>query len=335
MLITDYPMGVDDYRLYTMMDYVRDNGGVLVTFGHNITQDTDYALRMSYERLNNICEYAQTDNLKFYRASDLVTKQPPIANFTSSLTSGIAPLNVSLTDTSIGSPTSWSWNFGDGSNSTVQNPVHTYSAAGNYTVSLTVSNAGGSNTTTKTDYITVTTWRPPVAAFSASPTSGAAPLTVAFTDASTGSPTSGSWNFGDGSNSTVQNPVHTYSAAGNYTVSLTVSNAGGTNTTTKTDYIVVTTSAPPVAAFSASPTSGAAPLTVAFTDASTGSPTSGSWNFGDGSNSTVQNPVHTYSAAGNYTVSLTVSNAGGTNTTTKTDYIMLFPLHLQLILLTV
>jgi len=69
-LITDYPMGVDDYRLHTMMDYVRDNGGVLVTFGHNITQDTDYSLRMSYARLNDICEYAQTNNLKFYRASD-------------------------------------------------------------------------------------------------------------------------------------------------------------------------------------------------------------------------------------------------------------------------
>ena len=81
---------------------------------------------------------------------------PPVANFTGNPTSGPSPLTVAFTDTSTGSPTSWSWTFGDGGTSTVKNPSHTYSGAGAYTVALTATNAYGSNTNTKTNYITVT-----------------------------------------------------------------------------------------------------------------------------------------------------------------------------------
>ena len=87
----------------------------------------------------------------------------------------------------------------------------------------------------------MTTVPKPVAAFSASPTSGNAPLSVAFTDKSTGSPTSWKWNFGDGTSSTVKSPTHTYSSKGNYTVTLTATNAAGSNTVTKSSYIKVTT----------------------------------------------------------------------------------------------
>ncbi|AAM05162.1 DUF3344 domain-containing protein [Methanosarcina acetivorans] len=79
----------------------------------------------------------------------------PVADFTATPTSGDAPLAVNFTDTSTGSPTSWFWDFGDGANSTEQNPSHTYSAAGNYTVNLTVENAAGSDFELKTDYIEV------------------------------------------------------------------------------------------------------------------------------------------------------------------------------------
>jgi beta propeller repeat protein len=82
-----------------------------------------------------------------------------------------------------------------------------------------------------------------------------------------------------------------------------------------------TISYPPVAAFSASPISGKAPLKVQFTDKSTGSPTSWKWSFGDKTYSTAKNPVHKYTAAGKYTVSLTVKNAAGSNTAKKTSYI--------------
>jgi uncharacterized protein (TIGR02145 family) len=163
---------------------------------------------------------------------------------------------------------------------------------------------------------------PPVADFTATPTSGTAPLTVNFTDQSTNNPTSWAWDFGDGNTSTQQNPQHTYQDAGSYTVQLTVSNSFGSDTETKTDYIQGNqTGYAPVAAFTANPTSGTAPLTVNFTDQSTNNPTSWAWDLGDGNTSTEQNPQHTYQDAGSYTVQLTVSNSFGSDTETKTDYI--------------
>jgi PKD repeat protein len=168
---------------------------------------------------------------------------------------------------------------------------------------------------------------PPVAAFSGTPTAGPAPLTVAFSDASSGSITAWSWDFGDGATSTAQNPSHTYTASGSYTVSLTVTGPGGSTTATKTNYISVAppSEPPPVAAFSATPTVGPAPLTVAFSDASSGSITAWSWDFGDGATSTAQNPSHTYTASGSYTVSLTVTGPGGSDSEVKTNYITVSP----------
>ncbi len=79
----------------------------------------------------------------------------PVANFTSNATQGMAPLSVQFNDTSIGNPTSWNWNFGDGINSTLQNPTHAYKTAGTYNVTLTASNSVGSNTLTQNNYIAV------------------------------------------------------------------------------------------------------------------------------------------------------------------------------------
>ncbi len=167
----------------------------------------------------------------------------PTAQFVGDPTSGDTPLTVSFTDQSTNNPTSWSWDFGDGSTSTQQNPSHTYNTAGTYNVSLTATNDCGSGIETKTNYITVSdpTCDLPVAEFSGTPTSGNSPLTVSFTDQSTNNPTSWSWDFGDGSSSTQQNPSHTYNSAGSYTVSLTATNSCGANTKTKIDYITVTT----------------------------------------------------------------------------------------------
>ncbi len=164
----------------------------------------------------------------------------------------------------------------------------------------------------------------PAADFSASVISGNAPLTVKFTDKSTGSPTEWKWSFGDGSALVTQyNPTYTYTKAGTYTVKETVSNAAGKDTEIKTNYITVK-AAPvkaPVAAFSASTTSGKKPLKVQFTDKSTNSPTSWKWSFGDGTYSTSKSPSHTYSKAGKYTASLTVKNSKGSNTKTASGYI--------------
>ena len=77
----------------------------------------------------------------------------PVANFTSNVTNGSAPLTVQYTDTSAGSPTSWNWNFGDGQSSTVENPTHTYSEVGNYNVTLNVTNSAGSSSLTQNNYV--------------------------------------------------------------------------------------------------------------------------------------------------------------------------------------
>jgi PKD repeat protein len=419
---------------------------------------------------------------------------PPTAAFVGSPTSGDAPLTVDFTDQSTGGPTSWSWDFGDTGSSSAQNPSHTYTAVGTYTVTLTVSNAYGSDDEVKVNYITVTEpgsgyadlpystgfesgsldqywttnvtnegrvqittantphsgsyhmtmddavnggnysqceawlhldlagasdveldfwWKdfsdethaqdgvyfsdnggssftkvldlpgasytnnvwnnfvldvddlassaglsltgtfvikfqqydnymittdgmafddisvtevtptPPVAAFVGNPTSGEVPLTVNFTDQSTGSITSWSWDFGDGvGTSTAQNPSYEYTSTGTYTVTLTVTGPGGSDDEVKVDYITVNPPAPPVAAFVGNPTSGDVPLTVNFTDQSTGSITGWSWDFGDGvGTSTAQNPSYEYTSTGTYTVTLTVTGPGGSDDEIKTDYI--------------
>jgi PKD repeat protein len=157
------------------------------------------------------------------------------------------------------------------------------------------------------------------AAFTGTPTDGCKPLTVTFTDQSTGPVTSWSWNFGDGGNSTLQNPTHQYTSTGPFTVSLTVTSATCNDTETKTNYIMVRDV--PVAGFVGVPTSGYVPFTVTFTDQSTGYPTSWQWDFGDAGTSTLQNPTHQYTTAGNYTVTLTVSNACGSDVEQKVNYI--------------
>jgi len=158
--------------------------------------------------------------------------------------------------------------------------------------------------------------------FDANPTSGDAPLVVNFTDASTGDITNWYWDFGDGSTSTAPHAMKSYGSAGTYTVSLTVTGPNGTATETKTNLITVTDPPlPPIANFTASPTFGVAPLIVDFADSSIGSFNSWSWDFGDGTTSTAQSPVHTYSTAGNYTVSLSVTGQEGRDAETKTGYI--------------
>ncbi|MFC1978439.1 PKD domain-containing protein [Chloroflexota bacterium] len=164
----------------------------------------------------------------------------------------------------------------------------------------------------------------PSAAFSATPTSGEAPLSVQFTDASSGA-TGWSWDFdNDGTaDSTSQNPQHIYDTAGTHTVKLAVTGDGGSDDETKTGYITVTapaaSPAAPSANFTATPASGEAPLSVQFSDTTTGDVTSWSWDFdNDGTaDSTVQNPVHLYNTADTYTVKLTVTGLGGSDTESK------------------
>ena len=246
---------------------------------------------------------------------------PPAAAFGASVTGGTVPLTVSFTDQSTGSPASWSWSFGDGGTSSQQNPTYQYQNPGTYTVSLTASNAAGSNTKTQPALITVNPG--PFVSFYGAPLSGVAPLTVSFVDQSGNSPTAWLWDFGDGGTSTLQNPTHAYASAGTYSVRLTATTAMGTASKTFAGYVQVTATAPLVAAdFTASPVTGTAPLTVAFSDKSSGNPTSWSWSFGDGATSAEQFPSHVYTSAGSCSVMLTVIGAGGTDSITRAGYIV-------------
>jgi PKD repeat protein len=251
---------------------------------------------------------------------------PPTAQFSATPLVGVMPLTVQFTDQS--SPgtqaiTAWSWTFGDGGTSTAANPTHTYTLAGTYTVTLKVTTTVGSDSDTQTNYITVhPTPVPPTADFSGTPTAGLSPLLVQFTDHSTAgtSPiTAWLWTFGDGGTSTSANPSHTYASPGSYAVSLQVTTADGQNTKTRAAYIQACRI--PVADFFGTPLTGLAPLTVQFTDLTTGAPAGWTWNFGDGSSNGTQNPSHVYSAPGIYSVSLRVENACGTDSIAKSGYI--------------
>ncbi|RKY78469.1 hypothetical protein DRQ07_07595, partial [candidate division KSB1 bacterium] len=244
---------------------------------------------------------------------------PPVADFSAEPVSGLKPLTVNFKDKSTGDIETFYWVFGDGASSTEQNPVHTYNLSGQYSVALTVTGQGGSNTKSREAYIHVAD-SPPVADFSYYPQKGEKPLTVNFTDKSSGVVASYLWYFGDGDSSTVKSPEHTYDSTGVFSVSLTVANAGGSSTKT-IDSAVVVTPPLPVPDFEGTPRNGPAPLSVQFTNKTTGVADSCTWDFGDGTKITGQDPVHVYDKIGYYTVRLTAWRAGESNSETKENYI--------------
>src|SRR5690606_10838449 len=120
------------------------------------------------------------------------------------------------------------------------------------------------------------------------------------------------WNLGNGNNSTAQNPSASYINPGTYTVTLTVTGPGGTDTEQKTAFVTVFT--PPSPAISASHNTGCFPFEVQFTDESIegDSPVaSWSWDFGDGGTSTAEHPSHTYTTSGTFGVTLILTDANG------------------------
>ena len=249
------------------------------------------------------------------------SESAPTAEFTSDVIGGFVPFDVTFTDLSTGNPASWQWDFGDGDISSEQNPTHTYNFAGDFTVTLTVTNGNGSDTEIKTGLISSDPPSNCTASFNADKTSGFAPLEVQFTDISTGNPVSWQWEFGDGDISSEQNPVHTYQTAGIFSVTLTISGSCGIDVDTRTNLIIVGSVSGPVAEFNGNPGAGFAPLDVEFENLSTGDPTSFAWEFGDGGSSSDENPNHTYNNSGIYTPSLLVSNANGADLEIKTNLI--------------
>jgi PKD repeat protein len=251
------------------------------------------------------------------------------ADFTVNHVSGCAPLSVTFSDASTGGPTSWSWDFGNGNTSTLQNPSATYATPGTYTVSLTVSNGGGSNTLTRNAYITVFA-KPTAYLTAASPPAGCLPLSVNFQDSSVqgdGVINTWLWDFGDGATGNAQDPTHSYTLAGTYTVSLTVTDANGCSASVLRNNYVTVAANGPTADFTGSPlTACAAPLNVTFTNNSSGgtAPLSYAWDFGDGNTSGGTSPSNSYATTGSYTVKLVVTDAGNCkDSLVRNNYVVL------------
>ncbi|MGZ5431362.1 MAG: PKD domain-containing protein [Thermoanaerobaculia bacterium] len=211
------------------------------------------------------------------------------------------PRKVQFFDRSTGDPTAWSWTFGDDKTSSARNPSHVYASDGTFSVTLVASNPFSSGSVSR--FINTTPTDPPIAAafdFEQDPND---PKKVQFFDRSTGNPTAWSWTFGDDKTSSARNPSHTYADAATFTVSLLASNAFSSGSVSR---FINTAPAAPTADFDWEADGRA----IQFVNKSTNGATL-LWDFGDGKTSTETNPRHTYATAGEYPVTLTATNAGG------------------------
>ena len=267
----------------------------------------------------------------------------PVAGAAAMPTNGVAPVMVAFDATSStdsdGTIVAYAWDFGDGSNSAGASPMHTYANVGNFTAVLTVTDDDGATASDSVSIsVTALPNNAPIAAASATPRTGIAPLAVTFDSTgsfdSDGMLSAYNWNFGDGASSTRANPSHTYNNVGNFTATLTVTDDDGA--TASASVSISVTAAPnnaPTAVAAASPLSGDSPLSVDF-DSSGSMDTDGNiaayaWDFDDGARSTQRNPSHTYNNAGNYTAVLTVTDDRGATGTDSVDIEVTGPQGLQ------
>jgi PKD repeat protein len=237
----------------------------------------------------------------------------PHASFTANQRNGCVPLNVEFTNMSTGA-VSYYWDMGNGNTSTLPNPSNLYTNPGSYTVFLVAIDATGNrDTATIVNYITVAPL--PAADFYATATTSCLDNNLFhFINTSIGG-SSYLWDFGDGNTSTAQNPTHSYTLSGTFTVTLIVTNGSGcSDQEIRNEYITIYPK--PDATITASDTISCDPSTVFhFTNNATA--TSWHWNFGDSNTSTQQNPSHTYATGGNYQVSLIVTNSYGCSDTSS------------------
>jgi gliding motility-associated-like protein len=251
----------------------------------------------------------------------------PVVNFSANPDNGCLSLTTtfidSTTDLNVATITSRRWDFGDGSpNSTAASPTHVYSLTGDFSVKLVaVDNVGCTDSFTRAAYVHV---HKPGAAFFASPVNACPGTPVNFINTSSGIPVTSYWDFGDGTTSTDNSPLHYYANTGTYTVKLYILDTlGCRDTITKTSYIRIT--AKPHAKFGIDDTfSICTPLVVNFSDSSTGA-VSYLWDFGDplAAPSIIRSPGWTYKYPGIYHIYEVVTNAAGcTDTAWGTVYIL-------------
>jgi PKD repeat protein len=250
---------------------------------------------------------------------DFITIQGAVADFTMTPTTGCnPPRDIAFFDQSVNA-NQWLWDFGDGNTSTLQNPVHTYTTVGTFTVTLVATDTLTGCVDNATDVLLITD---PVASFSANPLFGCPPLRVNFTNTSVNT-TTYLWDFGNGATSTVANPSYNYTQPGDYTVTLIASDGVCSDTLVMPDLVRISG---PTVDFSANTLNGCAPLPVTFNDLSVAYGSSSfvnwSWDFGDGTTGSGPNPTHTYANPGTYTVTLEILDSDGClQSLTKTAYV--------------
>lgn len=269
---------------------------------HNYTNSGAYNVLLTAETLGGCSD---TQSLK-------INVSVPVSSFKNS-DATCSNQSISFTNTSSPSPLSSTWYFGDGTSSSHVNPTKTYTKTGTYTVKLVnVFAAGCSDSVTKT----ITIAAGPAVSFKADDTlKCTAPLDVHFTNSSSGA-TQYSWDFGDGTTSASANPDHTYTAMGNYTVTLTATNANNCGTSfQKINYISIQPIK--ITRLSNLPDSGCIPLTIKtqLSSTATTSIKSYSWDFGDGGTSTDSTPSHTYTKEGIYAVTVSIITVDGCTAT--------------------
>jgi PKD repeat protein len=279
-------------------------------------------------------------------ASGGVAPPPPPPTTCSVSASAAAPSSVSLgsgaqftsaavVGSGCGTGATYSWSFGDSGTSSSQNPLHTYASANTYTWSVTVTAGSGSNTAidTKSGTISVfgTCW---VSASAAAPSavsfgSGAQFTSAALVASACGTGATYAWSFGNSATSSSQNPLYTYPTAGIYSWTLTVTagTGGNTGSDTKSGTITVGGAVPAACWVSASAAGPSTPPQTGagaqFTSAALVAPGCGTgatyaWSFGDSATSAAQNPLYTYTAAGTYNWSLTVTAGSGSSAASDT-----------------
>lgn len=220
----------------------------------------------------------------------------------------------------------WLWDFGDGNTSTSASPVHSYWKAGSYSITLTVWDDDGSNASHSVTLMVRN--RPPAANFTCSPEILHSLEEVCFTDLSydlDGEILSWNWSFGDGVWSTEKNPSHRYDSPGEYNVTLKVTDDWGDSG--EFWILVIILNRPPVAAFSweVDPDTFTLVRFYSLSYDTDGSEITHIWNFGDGCESSVENPVHEFIEEGVYTVSLTVTDEYGESTVCNSTVRILLP----------
>lgn len=269
-----------------------------------------------YKLIDTLAKYDDPYRILTFNLTDSCTKY---VDFSTSPGYGVKPLTVQFTDKSqFTDVVGKTWDFGDGTTSTLQNPEHVYKNAGLYTVKLTLSRVEVESSVEKyhniyvknTDLTDGSTVKDLSADFRViGSNTGSPPLTVQFIDTSVGEPVGWNWNFGDGSFATEQSPQHSYRREDVYTVNLTVYDRYGDEDTVSKPGLVKVDSSSIKASFRYAPD-----MTnirkLQFEDISTGEGINQwTWSFGDGSGTAYeQNPVYTFAENGCYPVTLKIEN---------------------------